>query len=200
MGYGELLRVLGAEASREAREARAAGLREAERIRAEARRAADAARAALRARDAGALDARLRAARGAHATQRERAALAEARASLAAVRAEVERRLPAPAGPEVAERLAAEVLREAGPEPAVLIVDPGEEAAARRALAAAPPELAARTEVRAASAARGGVELVQGRRVLDDTLAARLERAWPALEQELAAELLGEGAWRASTT
>jgi V/A-type H+-transporting ATPase subunit E len=35
------------------------------------------------------------------------------------------------------------------------------------------------------------VEVVAGRRVLDDTLPARLERAWPELEPELAAILLG---------
>jgi V/A-type H+-transporting ATPase subunit E len=201
MGYGELLRVLEEEASREAREVRAAGAREADRIRAEARGAAEAARAALRAREAGAIDARLRAAREAHAIERQRALLVEERAALAALREEAVRRLPARAGADVAERLAAEVLREAGPGPGALVVDPGEEEAARRALAAAGPEVARRIEVRTAAAPRGGVELVQGRRVLDDTLAARLARAWPALEAELAEALFGEGgAWPGSTT
>ncbi len=39
---------------------------------------------------------------------------------------------------------------------------------------------------------RGGVLVAAGRRILDNTLPARLERAWPDLEAELAA-LLEEG-------
>lgn len=188
MGYPELLRVLGEEAAREARDLRAAGRREAERIVEEAGRAAAAARDGLLARERAEGEARRRAALEALALDRERALLFERRRLLDDLRAEVVRRLPGAGGPGLDARLLAEVLREAGDGPIEVIVDPGREAAARAALRGR-----AGATVRAAPAARGGVEVIAGRRVLDDTLPARLERAWPDLEVELAALLLEEG-------
>jgi len=191
MGDG-LLRILREEAAREARELRAGAGREAARIAAEATSAAEAAARALRERDAEALEARRRAAGEALAAERSRALLEEQRRILDALRAEVERRLPAPAGTEVAGRLVAELARELSAGPFILVVDPGEEAAVRAALDAALPGAAARAEIRTAPAARGGVLAIQGGRVLDDTLPARLARAWPLLEAELAAFLFRE--------
>jgi V/A-type H+/Na+-transporting ATPase subunit E len=193
MGYGELIRVLGEEAAREARELRAAAEREAARIVGEAHAAADAARSALVARERSEADARRRAALEALALERDRVVLGEQRRILDEVRAEAARRLLAPAGPEVLERLLREVLAEAGDGPFELEVDPGEEEICRRLLARQRPDLASRAEVRAAAAPRGGVALIDGRRVLDDTLPARLERAWPGLEPALVAILFGGG-------
>ncbi|HET8540299.1 MAG TPA: hypothetical protein VFL83_10555 [Anaeromyxobacter sp.] len=187
MGYAELLRVLEGEAAREAREVRAAGRREAARIVEEASRAAAAARDGLLARERAQAEARRRAALESLALERERALLFERRRLLDELRDEVVRRLPSAAAPELDARLLAEVLAEAGDGPIEVVVDPGREEAARAALGGRPG-----ATVRAAAARRGGVEVVAGRRVLDDTLASRLERAWPELEAELVGLLLEE--------
>lgn len=187
MGYPELVRVLREEARREAGEVRAAGLAEAAGTVEEARRAAGAAREALLARERAEREARRRAALEALALDRERALLFERRRLLEGLRADVERALAGAGSAELDARLLAEVLPEAGDGPIEVVVDPGREEAARAALAGR-----AGAVVRAAAAARGGVEVVAGRRVLDDTLPARLERAWPELEAELAELLLEE--------
>jgi V/A-type H+-transporting ATPase subunit E len=187
MGYPELLRVLEGEAAREARDLRAAGAREAARIVEEAERAARAARDALLARERTEAEARRRSALEGVALQRERRLLFERRKLLDELRAEVLRRLPAAATPELDARLLAEVLPEASGGPIEIVVDPGREEAARAALAARPGAI-----VRAAAARRGGVEIVAGRRVLDNTLPSRLDRVWPVVEAELADLLLGD--------
>jgi len=188
VGYPELLRVLEDEAAREARDLRAAAEREAIRIVEEARREARAAHDALLARERATGEARRRAAIESLALERERALLFERRRLLDDLRAEVVRRLAEAGSPELDARLLAELLPEAGEGPIEVVVDPGREDAARAALAGRPGAV-----VRAAPAARGGVEVVVDRRVLDDTLPARLERAWPDVEAELATLLMGEG-------
>jgi V/A-type H+-transporting ATPase subunit E len=193
VGYPALLRVLQEEAAREAREIRASAEREASRVVAEARASARSAGQAVMERERAAAEARRRVSRESRAMERERALLAESRRQLEVLRAEVLRRLPTLGSPELDARLVAELLPEIGEGPVELVVDPGAEEAARAVLARLAPEVARRTEVRAAPAPRGGVEIVNGRRVLDDTLPSRLERAWPDLEAELAGILLGEG-------
>jgi vacuolar-type H+-ATPase subunit E/Vma4 len=193
MGYGELLRVLEEEASSEAREIREAAARERDRIVAEARRAADAARNALLERERAAAETRRKAAVEAVALERDRALLVERRRLLDALRGEVLARLPAPAGREVLATLLAEAVPEAWDREVTVVVDPGEEEICRNLLANVRPELLARAAIQAAPRARGGVEIVCGRRVLDDTLAARLDRAWPGLESELAGILFQGG-------
>lgn len=192
MGYPELLAVLAEEAAREARELRDGGRREAARIVAEARAAAEQACAAALARERREAEARRRGVLEGLAVERARALLVERRRLLAALRDEVERALPARGGPDLDARLLAEVLPEVGDAPFEVRVDPGAEEACRAALARLDPGAAARATVRAAEAPRGGVEVTAGRHVLDDTLPARLARAWPALEAELAGRLLGE--------
>jgi V/A-type H+-transporting ATPase subunit E len=193
MGYGELLRVLGEEASREAREVREAAAREAERIVAEARRLSEEARRTLLARERAAAEARRKASLEAAALEADRAALVEKRRLLEELRADVARSLPAPAGREVLANLLVEVLPEVWDGPVVVVVDPGEEEICRVHLGNVRPDVLGRARIEAAPKARGGVEMVCGNRVLDDTLPSRLERAWPALEPELAALLFGEG-------
>ncbi len=187
MGYPELLRVLEDEAAREARELRAAGEREAARIVEEATRVASAASGALLARERAEADGRRRSALEGVALERERRLLFERRRLLDALHAEALLRLPAAATPELDARLLAEVVPEAGDGPIEVVVDPGREEVARAALAGRPGAV-----VRAAPAARGGVEIVAGRRVLDNTLPSRLDRAWPVVEAELAELLLGD--------
>jgi V/A-type H+-transporting ATPase subunit E len=193
VGYPELLRVLQEEAAREARDVREAAASESARVVATARAEAAAAREALLVRARAEAEARRRVALEALAMQRERALLVERRVQLERLREAVRARLADLGSPELDARLLAEVLREAGEGPLEVIVDPGREEAARAALGALSPTASARATVRAAAARRGGVELVAGRRVLDDTLPSRLERAWPELEKELAGILFGEG-------
>jgi V/A-type H+-transporting ATPase subunit E len=193
VGYPELLRVIEDEADREEREVRAAAEREAARVISEARRAADAAREAAVARARAEAERVVREAEERHALARERGLLVERRRLLEALRAEVTGALCAASSPALDAALLAEVLPDAGPGPLEVIVDPGAEDAARRSLAALDPAAAARTTVRPAGTARGGVAVVSGRLVLDDTLPARLDRLWPDLEPELAGILEGAG-------
>lgn len=190
MGYPELLRVLGEEAAREARDVRSAAQREAAAIVEGARRAAAAVREALLARERVEAEVRRRAALDLLALERERELLVERRRLVEELRQEVLRRLPASGSPALDARLIAEVLPEVGDGPIEVIVDPGAEGEARASLARLAPALLDRAVVRAAAAPRGGVELVVGRLALDDTLPSRLERAWPEREAELAALLL----------
>lgn len=193
MGYPELLRVLEEEAAREARDLGACAEREAARIVEEARRRAYAERDALVARERLEGQARRRLGLEALARERERALLVERRALLDDLRRAAAERLAAAGSPELDARLLRELLPEMGDGPLEVIVDPGAEAAARAALSQAAPALARRATVVAAAAPRGGVEVIAGRRVLDDTLPSRLERAWPELEAELARLLMEEG-------
>jgi V/A-type H+-transporting ATPase subunit E len=195
VGYPELLRVLGEEAAREARDALAAGARERERILAEARSAAASARDAMATRERAEAEAARRAAVEAAALARERTLLVERRRHLGELRAEVLRRLGAEGGPELDARLLPEVLAEVGGGSLEIEVDPDAETAVRSALLRLDPAVALRAVVRAAPSPRGGVRArcgVAGRRELDDTLPARLERAWTDLEAELAELLFSE--------
>ena len=192
MGYLELLRVLGEEAAREVREVRATAERERAAILARAQEEAAAAREALVIRARAEADARRRSQLESLALERERALLVERRRLLADLHGEVLQRLRTSGTPELDARLLAELLPEVGDGPFEVVVDPGGEEPVRAALAAAGPGVAARATVRAAPERRGGVAVVAGRRVLDDTLPARLERAWPELEAALAT-ILGEG-------
>ncbi len=192
MGYPELLRVLGEEAAREARDVSAAAERRRGEILAHAREEAAAARNALVSRARAEADARRRTQLESISLERERTLLVERRRLLDDLRAEIRVRLGTAGSPRVDAALLAELLPEIGDGPFEVVVDPGAEEAIRAALAAAGPGVAARATVHAAPARRGGVAVVAGRRVLDDTLPSRLERAWPDLESELAA-MLGEG-------
>jgi vacuolar-type H+-ATPase subunit E/Vma4 len=185
MGYGDLLRALSDEAERDARAIRDAGAREAERLVAEARAAA----AAERERALAAAEERERAAlaraRAAAQREAEAAVLREVRSRLDALRVEALASLRE-RGRSLLPGLADELCARLGEGTATLVVDPGDERTVQAHLARAHPELAGRIAVRAAPAARGGLELVQGGVVLDDTLQARLDRAWEALEPDLA--------------
>jgi vacuolar-type H+-ATPase subunit E/Vma4 len=190
MGLDELLRVLREEAANEARSLREGADREAERVISGANAAVAGLRDVGLAREEEARTARLRACRDAAGLDRERALLVESRRQLDELFTEALARLPALLEDADVERFAGELLREARPVSAVLVVDPGSAPAAGRAVVAAGSP--AGLEVREAAAARGGVELITGSLVLDDTLASRLERAWGKAEPEIAGILFSE--------
>jgi len=192
VAYDALLRVVEEEAAHEVERLREGARREAERIVREARAAAARAREALVAREAADGEARARAARERLALGRDRALLAERRRLLSAVEAEVRARLPGAGGPALEARLLAELVPELPDGPLEVEVDPGAAESARAALLRLAPGAAARATFREAAAPRGGVRVRGGRLVLDDTLPARLERAWPALELELSRLLFEE--------
>lgn len=185
----ELLRVLREEAANEERTLREESAREAERVVAEARDAAVRVGRGAMAHEEAVRAARLKAVRDATGLERGRALLLESRRQLDALRTEAIARLPGAANEQDVARLVGELMPEAGPLGAILVVDPGFGPVARAALAAFPDAL---VEVREAPAARGGVELETGALVLDDRFASRLERAWERVEPEIAGLLFSE--------
>ncbi len=193
MGYQELLRALEEEVRGEVRALSERAGAERQRVLAEARRAAAAAREEALAR----LDAELAAERSraeARAVlQVEHHLLVVKRRLLDSLRQEVLARLPARAGPELTARLLAEALADDPGGALEVEVDPGQEEAVRRLLARDHPAAAARARVRAAPAPRGGVVIRAERMTLDNSLPARLSKAWPDLEGEAAAVLFGGG-------
>jgi vacuolar-type H+-ATPase subunit E/Vma4 len=191
-GYGDLLRALSDEVERDARTLREEGAREAERLLAEARAVAAGERErALAAAEAQGRAALARA-RAAAAREGEAAVHREARRRLDALRADALAVLRE-RGRLLLPRLVDELCARLGEGPATLRADADDAALVREHLARAHPELAGRVEVEAALAPRGGLELVQDGVVLDDTLAARIDRAWEALEPALARLYLGAG-------
>jgi len=193
VGYRELLRALEEEVRGEARALGERARAERERILEEGRRAASQAREEALAR----LEAELAAERaraGARAAlEVERTLLAEQRRFLEALRRDVLARLPARAGEEATARLLAEALADDPGGALEVEVDPGREEAVRALLARDHPGPAARATVRAAASARGGVVVRGERATLDNSLPARLAKAWPDLEGEAAAILFGGG-------
>jgi V/A-type H+-transporting ATPase subunit E len=192
VGWPELIHVLEEEAAREARLVRESAAAEAERILAQARAAAQAAHEALLAREADEDARSRRAAEAASGLEGDRLLLEARRALGAELRAAVARRLEAVEVDEaVLLRLVGELCAEAPDGPFTLVVDPGDEARVQAILAADHAGLLPRVTIEAAPRRRGGVELTAGRLWLDDTLASRLERAWPALEGPLLQALVG---------
>jgi len=192
VGYPELLRALEEEVRAQARALRESAQADRERVLEEARRAGAAARerALAEARDAVANRRARREARAAR--DLDLRLLAEKHRLLDGLAAAARDRLAERAGPDLTARLLDEALAEAGPGPIAAVVDPGEEEAARSHLARSHPEVAARAVVRAAPARRGGAAVEVGDRVvLDNSLPARLAKAWPALRGELALLLFG---------
>ncbi len=193
MAYAELLRALEQEVREEARALAERSRQERERAIGDAERAAVSARedalAGLRAELA---EARLRRATAGEREQ-EREILDWQRRLLEDLRAEVASRLADARGLELTLRLLDEALAEAGPGAILVEVDPGEEEAVREHMVQRHPAAAARAAFRCAPAPRGGIRLeVAERTVLDNTLPARLARAWTVLEGR-AAELLFGG-------
>jgi len=194
VGWPELLQALEAEAARAVQAILAGAEAEAARLRAGAAEASRALVEEARGRARAEGEARRQGALAEAALVREREVLLGQRRLLAALREEAAARALAGAGQPVLARLIGEVVAAAPAGPLLLEVDPGQEAAARAVLEADHAELLPRLSLRVAPARRGGVRLRAGSLWLDDTLPARLERAWPALEPALVRLLFsGEG-------
>lgn len=202
MGYDDLVRALEAEVDREIRATRAAAEAEAHEIVEAARRRLTEERGEALARAERELAER---AAGTLARARLEAAqelLREMRRHLDELRAEAARRLPTlSADPAVHERLLAEVIPELIAElesegtdggPLELRVEAAHLARLRRWLEDRHPELARRVALVAADLGGGVAAALGGRRFLDDTLPGRLERAWTALEPDVARALFGD--------
>jgi flagellar assembly protein FliH len=190
MSYQDLLRALDEEAAREAAALREASSRDAEQILEEARRVVAAERERALAAARADHEAALARTRAALAREAELALLALSRRWLDEVKALALARLAGRAA-ELVPRLGRELLARAGAGPFTLVVHTYDEAVLRAELAR-DPAVAARATVVTVAARPGGVQLAQDGAVLDDTLEARVERAWPELEPRLAALLAGE--------
>jgi vacuolar-type H+-ATPase subunit E/Vma4 len=192
VAYEDLLRALEEEVREQTRALRETARAERARVLEEARRGAATAREEALSRARAELVAE-RARGQARAAQEEGLRLlVEQRRLLDALRGEARRRLRETASPDLDLRLLDEALADDGGEEVEIRVDPGREAAVRERLRTGHAAVAARAHVVAAPEARGGVEVCfGGRAVSDNTLPSRLDKAWPALEPELAALLFG---------
>lgn len=192
MGYEDLLRALEEEVREQTRALREAARAERARVIEESRSRASEAREEALTRVRAEIAAG-RARGEARAAQEEGLRLlAEKRRLLDALRDEARKGLAGAAGLELDLRLLDEALADDDGEEVEIRVDPGREAAVADRLRAAHGGVASRARVTAAPAARGGVEVCFGERaVSDNTLPSRLDKAWPAMEAELAALLFG---------
>ncbi|HVP66735.1 MAG TPA: hypothetical protein VMT17_05675 [Anaeromyxobacteraceae bacterium] len=192
MGYGDLLRALEEEVREQARALREAARADGERLAAEGRSLAARAREEALTRLSREREASLARARARAALAEDRVLLAEKRRLLEELRSEVASRLVALSSPALTVRLLEKALGDDDGSPLRAVVDPGHAAACREYLARSHSAAVARTEIVEAAEARGGVELFVGSHLtVDDTLAARLSRAWPRLEVELSPVLFG---------
>jgi len=194
MGYRELLQALEEEVGRQIRELRAAASEERGKLldatRTEVAQARETAVEAERRR------LRDQAARVLSAARlgQERALLTEARREMDVLQQEAEARLPAVDDGHLLGRLVDELVPELGDEAVEFRVAPGHEKLLRDHLRHHHPALAARATIVGRAGVGGGVEAsLDGRQVLDNTLASRLRRAWQLHEPEIASILLGDG-------
>jgi V/A-type H+-transporting ATPase subunit E len=188
VGYADLLRGLEEEAARQAAALRAEAARESERLVAEARAEAGRLRGEALARARERWEAAAQRRRADAGRDRDRSFLEAARQLLEEARAEALRLLE-PRRPDLLPRLLAEAVPAADPGHEIeVVVDPGQQDGTWAWLVQERPGLP--VAVRAAAAARGGVEVRWGGVVLDDTLPARLDKAWPDVEGRAAALLL----------
>ena len=194
MGYGDLLRALEEEVREQSRALRESARAEGERLAAEARAFASRAREEAVARLAEERASSRERARVRAALAEERVLLVERRRLLEELRSEVSARLPSLSDPTLSTRLLDEALADDDGGPLRAVVDPGHAVPCRQHLARAHPGAASRTAVEEAAEVRGGVELHVGTDLtVDDTLPARLARAWPRLEVALSNILFGAG-------
>jgi len=194
VAYGDLLQALEREVRDQCRaleeEARLEALRIAEEGRA---LSAGAREEALGLAAAEAESLREKARRRA-ALEGDRAALAEEHRLLTVVLDRARAELPDRSSPALTLALLAEALADDDGSPLVVTCDPGHAGACRDWIAGHRPEAAARTSVEERAVPCGGVAIAIGRALLvDDTLPARLERAWPELQVAIGRRLFGEG-------
>lgn len=192
MAYEDLLRALEEEVREQTRALREAARAERGRVLEEARRGAATAREEALSRVHAEIAAERARGEARAAQEQGLRLLVEQRRLLDALRDAARRRLREAAIPDLDLRLLDEALADDDGEEVEIRVDPGREIAVRERLRSAHAAVAARARVVAAPEVRGGVEVCfGGRAVSDNTLPSRLDKAWPALEPELAALLFG---------
>jgi V/A-type H+-transporting ATPase subunit E len=190
VSWRDLLRALDEEAAREVEELRRSAAQYAEQAVAEARRDVESERRAALGRARAAAEGRRRLALSEAQRERARAVLTEQRRILDDVRAEALGALRSGDLRGLRELVAA-AAAEVGDSPSTWIADAASLAALREVLEREHPGVLARAQLSAAHEARGGFEVVLGRRVLDLTAAARLQRIWPDAEAGIAQALYG---------
>jgi vacuolar-type H+-ATPase subunit E/Vma4 len=190
VSWRDLLRALDGEAAREVEGLRASAAEAAERILGDARRDAEAERQTALAGARAEAESRRRRALAEAQRERARAVLVEQRAILDEVRAEALERLRREDGRALAEIVDA-AAAEVGDAASTWVVDAASLSAVRERLERDHAGVLARAELRAAPEPRGGIEVAVGRRVLDATAAARLDRSWPDAEVEISRLLFG---------
>jgi vacuolar-type H+-ATPase subunit E/Vma4 len=192
--YGELLRALEAEVRDQCRAVEESARAESLRIQEEGRRLTAAAREEALSLARADVEAVLDGARRRAARVEDLAVLAEKRRLLAEVRERVAGKLASRSTPELSCALLAEALGDDDGSPLVVTCDPGHAATCREWLRLHRPDAAARASVVERPSPCGGIELSVGELlVVDDTLPARLDLAWAALEPELARGVTGDG-------
>jgi vacuolar-type H+-ATPase subunit E/Vma4 len=194
VAYGDLLRALEHEVRDQCRAVEEEARLEAARIMEEGRRLSAAAREEALARAGAQAEAMREKARRRAAQEGDRAALVEAHRLLTDVLERSRGALAARSTPALTCAMLEEVLADDDGAPLSLTCDPGHAGACRDWMARHRPEAASRTSLTERPGPVGGVVLAIGDAlVVDDTLPARLARAWPGLQIPVGRLLLGEG-------
>jgi vacuolar-type H+-ATPase subunit E/Vma4 len=194
VAYGDLLRALEHEVRDQCRAVEEEARLEAVRISEEGRRLSAAAREEALARAGAQAEAMREKARRRASQEGDRAALVEAHRLLADVLERSQRALAPRSTPALTCAMLEEVLADDDGGPLSLTCDPGHAGACRDWMARHRPDAASRTSLTERPGPCGGVVLAVGDAlVVDDTLPARLARAWPALQIPVGRLLLGEG-------
>ncbi|MEW5850097.1 MAG: V-type ATP synthase subunit E [Myxococcota bacterium] len=190
MGLRELVQALEQDVARQVHAAREESARNAQQLVADTRREVAEERARALAQAVERLAEAERRALAELGREARREELVEMRRLLDELRAELTTRLAAARDATLANRLLDEVAGEVGEGPVEVQVDASLVEAVRQHLAARHPDLARRARVSPARVG-GGVMVSSGQQSWDNTLPSRLERAWMALEPELARTLFG---------
>ena len=192
MPYAELLRALEDEVARQSREAAASAEVERRRLIEEATKAVASEREAVAREERAEADDRHRHRLARAEIEREQEIVAGKRKVMERLRSEVLGRLIAE-DDRWLPLLVAEALAGVSTKPTAFIADPGRSEALRAYLGRAHAKALEGSSVQEASSPRGGVEIVAGRGVHDNTWVARLQKAWPEIEGAVAEVLFGGG-------
>lgn len=194
MAYGDLLRALEHEVRDQCRVLEEEARLEAVRVSEEGRRLSAAAREEALARTAAQGEALREKARRRAAQEGDRAALVEQHRLLGEVLERAREALAARSTVALTCAMLEEALADDDGAPLSLTCDPGHADACRAWMARHRPDAASRTSVTERPSPCGGVVLAVGDALeVDDTLPARLARAWPGLQIPVGRLLFGEG-------
>ena len=193
MGYQELLQALREEVGRQIQKLTAEAQRDGQRLLEETHRQLAAEREAVLERERRRLDDEASRSLSQARLERERAILTEMRRLLGEFRREAEASLSTQNDATLLARLADELIAECGEGPLEFRVQNGYEEHLRNHLRQHHAEILSRSRIVGSEEIRGGVQVsLGGRQLLDNTLPARLQKGWQALEGEISLLLFGE--------